>query len=94
MTARAPQARYLVEHYRPGLSEAELKEMVVRVRAAVDCSDARLLSATIVPRDHAVFCLVEGPSERAVRGVYTRAGISFERISTAVVETLAGPARE
>ena len=44
----------------------------------------RYLSAMIMPGDESFFCLIEAASEEVVSGVYGRADVPFERISTAI----------
>jgi Protein of unknown function (DUF4242) len=80
---------YLVEHYRPGLSVNGFREWAARVCAAAgemerEGKPVRYLRSTIVPADEAVLCVLDASSEELVRETYTRAGISFERISAAI----------
>lgn len=82
---------YLVEHYRPGVPAEELRRGAAQVREIVDALEregtpVRYLNATIVPIDESFLCVLESASEELVRDAYTRAGISFERISTAIRE--------
>ena len=89
----AAEARetYLVEHYEPGLDVDELRRWAAHLRdtvAALECEGKpiRYLRSTIVPRDESFLCVLEAASDELVREAYTRAGISFERISTAISE--------
>jgi hypothetical protein len=85
------QHSYLVEHYRPGLSVEELKRSVSRVRDTVvelerEGRPVHYVRSTIVPADESFLCVFEAASEDVVREAYARAGLSFERISTAISE--------
>ena len=94
MPAQAPRTRaaretYLVEHYRPGSTVAELGAMADRVHEAAGEMErqgevVRYLRAAVVPTDESLLCLFEAASEELVREAYARAGIPFERI-TAVI---------
>lgn len=80
---------HLVEHYRPGLSAAELGAWAARVRDTTSEMEregkaVRYLQATIVPTDESLLCVLEAASEDLVREAYSRAEIPFERI-TAVI---------
>ena len=86
----APQT-FLVEHYRPGLNAEELGRCVGRVRDAVsdlqgEGKPLRFLRSTIIPRDESFLCVLEAASEQLIRTAYARAGIPFERISTAITD--------
>jgi hypothetical protein len=80
---------YLVEQYRPGLSIDELRGAAGLVHAAVtqmerEGSTVRFVCSTIVPQDEALLSLFEATSEGLVREAHARAGVAFERISSAV----------
>ena len=82
---------FLVEHYRPGLDADELGRWVGRVREAISELESegkplRFLRSTIVPRDESFLCVLEAESEQLIRAAYARAGIPFERISSAITE--------
>jgi Protein of unknown function (DUF4242) len=82
---------YLVEHYRPGVSAAELELAAARVRDAVrelegEGEPVRFRHSTIVASDESFLCVVEAPSEEFVRVAYARASVPFERISVALTE--------
>jgi len=82
---------FLVEHYRPGLDVEELQRWVGRVRETVaelehEGKPIRFLRSTIVPRDESFLCVLEAASEQPIREAYARAGIPFERISTALTD--------
>jgi len=86
---RETRKTFLVEHYRPGRDVAQLSSSIARIRAvAAEMEQAgepvRYLSATIMPGDESFFCLIEAASEEVVSGVYERADLPFERISTAI----------
>jgi len=89
----AAQARqtYLVEHYRPGLDVEQLRRSVSRLRDTARAMEregkaVRCVRSTIVPGDESFLCVFEATSEELVREAYARAGIPFERISTAIAE--------
>jgi hypothetical protein len=80
---------YLVEHYRPGLDVEELKRWAVLIRRSAgelqrEGRPVRFRRSTIVPGDESLLCVFEAASEELVREAYARAGIPFERISTAI----------
>ena len=82
---------FLVEHYRPGLDAQELGKWVGCVHEAIsdlerEGKPLRFLRSTIVPRDESFLCVLEAESEQLIRTAYARAGIPFERISTAITE--------
>lgn len=82
---------FLVEHYRPGLDAEELGRWVGRVHEAISDLESegkplRFLRSTIVPRDESFLCVLEAESEQLIRAAYARAGIPFERISSAITE--------
>ncbi len=47
-------------------------------------SEVGYLSSTIVPGDDYFLFVLQAPSEQLVREAFARAGIPFERISTAI----------
>jgi hypothetical protein len=80
---------FLVEHYRPGSTPAELAAMADSVRETAGELErmgeaVRYLRAAVVPTDESLLCVFEAASEDLVREAYARAGIRFERI-TAVI---------
>jgi len=82
---------FLVEHYRPGLDAEGLGHWVGRVRDAISDLESEgkpvsFLRSTIVPRDESFLCVLEADSEQLIRAAYARAGIPFERISSAITE--------
>jgi Protein of unknown function (DUF4242) len=82
---------YLVEHYRPGLTVAELRRWAERVRASAaelerEGKPVRYLRAAIVPADESLLCVLEAATEELVRETYARAGLPFERLSTLIAE--------
>jgi Protein of unknown function (DUF4242) len=86
---------YLVEHYRPGLAVEDLQRAASLLRAAASAmeregSTLRYVRSTIVPHDEAFMALFEATSEALVREVYRRAGVPFERISTALQADIEG----
>jgi uncharacterized protein DUF4242 len=82
---------FLVEHYRPGLHVDELRRSAARIRDTAlelqrEGKPVRHVRTTIVPSDESFLCVFEAASEELVRETYARAGIPFERISTALPE--------
>lgn len=82
-------ATYLVEGYRPGIPVEALAHAAQRLRAAVEGmgregKPVRYLRSTIVPDDESCLFLLEATSEGVIREAYARAGVGFERISTAI----------
>jgi hypothetical protein len=80
---------FLVEHYRPGSTVDELRRWASRVqRAAAELERrgvaVRYVRSTIVPADDSLLCVLEAAGEELVREAYARAGLTFERLSTAV----------
>ena len=80
---------YLVEHYRPGFPVEGLRQLAARVReAAVEMeregNNVRFLRSTIVPVDESLLCVFEAAREELVRETLARAGVPFERLSTAI----------
>jgi Protein of unknown function (DUF4242) len=91
MSETKSQQSYLVEHYRPGLSAAELERESARVRNAVrelerEGEPVRFRHSTIVASDESFLCVVESASEELIRAAYSRARVPFERISAALTE--------
>jgi hypothetical protein len=89
--AAEPRQTYLVENYHPGLGAEELRQIVSRIRdAAAEMTRAgeavRCLRSAIVPADESFLCVIEAASEELAREVYARAGVSFDRISPALLE--------
>lgn len=89
--AAEPRQTYLVENYHPGLGAEELRQIVSRIRDAVaEMTRAgkaiRWLRSTIVPADESFLCVIEAASEELAREAYARAGVSFARISPALLE--------
>jgi Protein of unknown function (DUF4242) len=89
LSTSKPRRTFVVEHYRPGLSDGELRQLAERVRDAVAAMgragrSIRYVSSTLVPEDDYFQTVVEATSERVVRDAHERAGVSFERISVAI----------
>jgi hypothetical protein len=88
---------YLVEHYRPGLTVEVLGRWAGRVRQAAEAMErdgkpVRYVRSTIVPADESLLCLIEAATEELVNELYARAGIPFERVSTAIPDAGEGDA--
>ena len=82
---------YLVEHYRPNATAAELEQVASQVREAVDQLESegrpvRFRHSMVVATDESFLCVVEAPSDALVRLAYDRANVPFERISVARTE--------
>jgi hypothetical protein len=75
---------FLVEHYLPGRQPADLETFARSIQAS---EAVRVLQTTVIPDDESVLCVIAAPSEQAVRAAYARAGIHFDRISTAIAHT-------
>jgi hypothetical protein len=90
---------YLIEGYRPGIPVDALARAARRLRAAAEQMSregkaVRYLRSTIVPEDESCLFLLQAASEDLVREAYGRAGVGFERISTAIpVENVAREVR-
>jgi len=78
------ETTFLVEHYLPGRRLSELETFARRIQAA---EAVRVLQTTVVPEDESVLCVIAASSEHAVRAAYARAGIRFDRISTAIARS-------
>ncbi len=80
---------YLVELYRPGVPVDALTQMAAGVRDTVtqmqrEGEHVAFVSSTIVPGDEYFQCVLQAASEQLARDAFTRAGVAFERISTAI----------
>jgi hypothetical protein len=89
--AADPRQTYLVENYHPGLGAEELRQIVSRISDAVaEMARAgkaiRYMRSVIVPADESFLCAIEAASEKLAREAYARAGVSFDRISPALLE--------
>jgi hypothetical protein len=89
--AADPRQTDLVENYHPVLSAQEHRQIVSRIRDAVsemirDGKSIRCMRSAIVPVDESFLCVIEAASEDLAREAYVRAGVSFDRISPALLE--------
>jgi len=82
-------ASYLVERYLPGLDREDLQRSLERLKAVT--AEMRsggtailYLGSTIVPEDEACFCSFDAQTEALVEEANRRAGLSFDRIVSAV----------
>ena len=79
---------YVVERYLPGSTfRTPARALPTRTggrRRQSDPQRVRYLDSTIVLRDEACFCGVEGPSAEAVAEANREAGLPFDRIVPAV----------
>lgn len=80
---------YLVEHYWPGVTEAEFRDSARRVAASADRMahaglPVRFLHSTLVPEDEAAFCVLTAASPDAVEQAYAAAGVGYERLVEAI----------
>ncbi len=85
----AARHTYLVEHYQPGVDAGELEHSARRVRTAIaemqhEGSPVSYVSATIVPGDDYLHCVLRAPSEQLIRDAVSRAGLAYQRISSAI----------
>lgn len=87
---------YLVEHYWPGVTEAEFRASARRVAHSADRMahaglPIRFLHSTLVPEDEAAFCVLTAASPDAVEQAYAAAGVGYERLVEAIeVDAAAG----
>lgn len=87
MAPRKPPTVFLVEHYRPGHGVEQLRHCVRQIQVQMqETAGASLLCSVVVPIDEAFLLVVAAKSEQAVQAAYTRAGATFDRISTAVTD--------
>lgn len=76
---------FLVEHYRPGITEEAFRATIARVRSSAaamrrDGSAIRCLHATLVPEDEAMLSVVDAASSDQVEQLFARAGVRVDRI--------------
>ena len=88
--AQSPQT-YLVEHYRPDSTVADLDRSASRVREAVDDLERqgrrlRFRHSIVLAADETLLCVVDAASEELVRLAYDRASVTVDRISAARIE--------
>jgi hypothetical protein len=74
---------FVVERYLPGLPSRDLLRGLSRLERE-EASAVRYLGSTVVLEDEACFCEFEGPTEAAVAEANRRAGLTFDRIVSAV----------
>ena len=88
---------YVVERYLPGLSRSDLLHELAKLERTqelpYEAGEVRYLGSTIVLGDEACYCRFEGPTEAAVAEANRRAGLSFDRIVSAVTVTPKGEPR-
>lgn len=87
--ATAEGRRFLVEHYRPGITVEGFRETTERLRQMAkeltsSTSPIGILHTTLVLEDESAFCLFHAPSRAIVEEAYHRAGVPFERIVDAL----------
>lgn len=80
---------YLVEHYLPGATPEGFRATAGRLRSvaaamASDGTPIRYHRAILMPSDEAAFCMIEAASMDVVAQLYSRAGITFDRIVDAL----------
>ena len=85
----APLSTFLVECYWPGVTVEAFTEAAQRIRASVEdlrAEGERIVEgvSTLVPEDEAAYWTLEAPSAAVVERVFTRAGVTFERILAAI----------
>jgi hypothetical protein len=89
MAKRSHWRTYLVEHYWPGVTEAEFRASAQRVADSADRlahagEPVRFLHSTLVPEDEAAFCVLTAWSAAVVEQVYAGAGVTYERLVEAI----------
>jgi hypothetical protein len=81
-------ADFLVEVYTPTLDEAALAKLVAQLKAVVEAMSAEIpvtyLRSIHVPEDETCFHLFEAESAEVVYEAGRRAGLTFDRVATAV----------
>ena len=90
---------YLVESYRPGLSAQEMRAAAAILRRSAcalrrESRPVRYVRSTIVPADEAFLSLFRAASEALVREACARAGLTADRISEAIEDTVPTTAKE
>jgi uncharacterized protein DUF4242 len=80
---------YLVERYLPGVSEAEVRAGVSRVRAAcaelsAEGSAVRYAGSTFLPLEEACFCRFDSDRSETVAEANERAQFPFARITAGI----------
>jgi hypothetical protein len=96
MSNRPRRTTYLVEHYRPGLGEADLSDAAAFLRDAFDQleetgSTVQVLGRVLVPADEAFLLLVRASSKARVHEAYLSIGSTFDRISDATTDLASAP---
>lgn len=85
------QQAYLIEHYRPSATAADLERLASQIRAATEGLERegqpiRFRHATVVAADESVLCVVEAETVGLIRQAYAAAHATFDRISPASSE--------
>jgi hypothetical protein len=75
---------FVVERYLPGLSRSDLLRGLSRLEQLRGDRAVRYLGSTIVLADEACYCRFEGPTEAAIAEANRQAGLSYDRIVSAV----------
>ncbi len=83
---------YLVERYLPGISEAELRSGIGRVRAlcaelAAAGAEIRYVGSMFLPLEEACFCRFDSDRAATVAHVNEQAQLGFARITPGVAIT-------
>ena len=79
---------WLVEHYGPSLARGAFHAAATQLRRtaqamARDGTRIRYRHTTVVPDDEVVLSVIDAASVEVVQALYQRAGVRFDRISTA-----------
>jgi hypothetical protein len=87
--SKGPWETYLVEHYRGGAVAEELERLAARIAVAVGQMELageafHYLGSTLVPMDGYFLSTIEAASADLVREAHARAGLPFDRISSAI----------
>ena len=90
-TSVGARRTFLVEHYRPSASAADLERLAAQVRSSIAALERNghqvaFRHSTVVATDETLLCVVDAASEDLIRLAYDQAGVTFERISEARTE--------
>ena len=76
---------YAAKCYWPGVTQAELEQVVARTAwAGASASDVSYRGSLLFAADDLVLCLFDGPSRAAVKRASERAGLPCERLMESI----------
>lgn len=80
---------FLVEHYRPGITDDAFRAALARVRASAAAmrrngSSIRCVHSMLVPEDEAMLSVIDAASSDLVEQLFARAGVRVDRIVRAL----------